>query len=81
MLPPDCEAALLQLDAYRHGELAPEDLQSLREHLDACRRCFSYKLHEEAFLDRLVVAARNGSCPEELRATIYQMVAKESRDN
>lgn len=81
MLPSECETALQQLDAYRRGELAPDDMQSLRSHLDACRRCFSFKLHEEAFLDRLVAAARNSSCPEELRATVYRMIAKESRGN
>jgi anti-sigma factor (TIGR02949 family) len=81
MLPPECESALMQLDAFRRGELANDEMISLRAHLDACRRCFSYNQHEEAFLDRLVTAARNAKCPEELRATIYQMVAKESRDN
>jgi anti-sigma factor (TIGR02949 family) len=81
MLPPECEAALEQLDAFRRGELPPDDMQLLRIHLDACRRCFSYKLHEEAFLDRLVAAARNSTCPEELRATVYRMIAKESRGN
>jgi anti-sigma factor (TIGR02949 family) len=81
MLPPECETALEQLDAFRRGELPPDEMQSLRGHLDACRRCFSFKQHEEAFLDRLVAAARKTSCPEELRATIYQMIAKESRGN
>jgi anti-sigma factor (TIGR02949 family) len=81
MLPPECETALQQLDAFRRGDLPPEEMQSLRGHLDACRRCFSFKLHEEAMLDRLVAAARNSRCPEELRATIYQMIAKETRDN
>ena len=81
MLPPECEMALQQLDAFRRGELPPDDMQSLRMHLDECRRCFSYKLHEDAFLDRLVAAARNSSCPEELRANVYRIIAKESRDN
>ena len=81
MLPPECETALLQLDAFRRGELPPDDMQSLRAHLDACRRCFSFKRHEEALLDRLLSAARNSTCPEELRATVYRMITKESRDN
>ncbi len=81
MLPPECESALEQLDAYRRGELSSDDLRTLRGHLDACRRCFSFERHEVAFLDRLVAAARNSSCPDEVRATIYQMIAKESRDN
>jgi anti-sigma factor (TIGR02949 family) len=81
MLPPECEMALQQLDAFRRGELPADDMQSLRMHLDECRRCFSYKLHEEAFLDRLVAAARSATCPEELRASVYRIIAKESRDN
>lgn len=81
MMSPECETALQQLDALRRGELDTAELLSLRDHLEACRRCFSFKKHEEAFLDRLLAATRNSTCPEELRSTIYQMIAKESRDN
>ena len=81
MLPPECETAIQQLDAFRRGELPAEEMLSMRGHLAACRRCFAFQQHEEAFLDRLLAAARNCSCPEELRATIYRMIAKESRDN
>lgn len=81
MLPPECETVLQQLDAFRRGELPAGDMQLMRGHLEACRRCFSFKCHEEAFLDRLVATAQHCSCPEELRATIYRMIAKESRDN
>lgn len=81
MLPTDCQAALEQLDSMRRGELSSGELQLLLAHLDNCLRCHAYKRHEEAFLERLITAARNATCPEELRATIYQMIAKESRDN
>jgi hypothetical protein len=81
MLPPECESALLQLDAFRRGELPDSDMQSLRMHLAECRRCFAFNRHEAAFLDRLITAAKSCTCPEELRATIYSMIAKESRDN
>jgi hypothetical protein len=81
MLPPECETALLQLDAFRRGELSPSQIDVLQGHLDACRRCFAFNSHEAAFLDRLVAAARSCTCPEDVRATIYLMIAKESRDN
>lgn len=81
MLPPECETALQQLDAFRRGELPADEMESMRGHLAACRRCLAFKRHEEAFLDRLVTAAQNCSCPDELRATIYRMIVKESRDN
>lgn len=81
MLPPECEAALQQLDAFRRGELAASDLHSLQMHLEECRRCYAFNRHESAFLDRLITAARHSRCPEELRANVYQMLAKESRDN
>lgn len=81
MLPPECESAILQLDAYRRGELADPEMTSLRTHLEECRRCLAFNQHESAFLERLLTAARNSTCPEELRATIYRMIAKESRDN
>jgi Putative zinc-finger len=81
MLPPECESALLLLDAFRRGDLPADEMQSLRGHLAECRRCFAFNQHEAAFLDRLITAARSCTCPEELRATIYRMIAKESRDN
>jgi DNA-binding FrmR family transcriptional regulator len=81
MLPPDCEAALDQLDAFRRGELDAGDMLSLQHHLEECRRCYAFNQHEAAFLDRLISAARNCSCPDELRAAVYQIIAKESRDN
>jgi hypothetical protein len=81
MLPPECETALQQLDAFRRGELADDEMASMRGHLEACRRCLAFKQHEEAFLERLLTAAKNCNCPDGLRATIYQMIAKESRDH
>lgn len=81
MLPPECESAIDQLDDYRRGELTSDAMQSLRQHLEECRRCLAFNQHEEAFLQRLLGAARNSTCPEELRANIYRMIAKESRDN
>jgi hypothetical protein len=81
MLSTECQAALDQLDAMRRGELSGGELQTLMAHLDSCLRCHAYERHEAAFLDRLITAARNATCPDDLRATIYQMIAKESRDN
>jgi len=81
MIPPECEMAIQQFDAFRRGELAPGELLSLRNHLDTCRRCYAFQRHENAFLERLLTATRNARCPEELRATISQLVARESRGN
>jgi hypothetical protein len=79
-LPAECEAALAQLDAWRRGVLPVTEVASMQQHLDACRCCLSYKHHEDALLDRLSNAARNCCCPDELRAAILQMIAKDSRD-
>lgn len=79
-LPAECEAALAELDALRRGTLPASEVASMQRHLDACLHCSTYKLHEEAFLDRLAGAARKHSCPEQLRATISQLLAKEARD-
>ena len=81
MLPPECETALAQFDAFRRGELPTAELDSLQRHLDECRRCYSHKRHEDAFLERLLVATRNARCPEELRQSVMQMLAKASNDN
>ena len=81
MLPPECESALAQFDALRRGELLVHELDSLQRHLAECRRCYSYKRHEDAFLERLLSTTRNARCPEELRQSVMQLLAKESRDN
>jgi len=81
MLPAECEMAIQQLDALRRGEIAADELLTLREHLDACRRCYTIQCHEDAFLERLLLVTRNTRCPEELRVTIARMIARESRDN
>ena len=80
MLPAECETALAQLDEYRRGTLPSNEVATMQRHLDACRACLVYKVHEEALLDRLSNAARNCSCPDELRATILRLVATGSRD-
>jgi len=79
-LPPDCEAALAQLDAFRRGELPTNELASMQRHLDACRHCLAQHHHEKALLDRLANATRNCICPDELRASITQMVNEAARD-
>ncbi len=78
MLPPECEAALAQLDAFRRGELPADELESMQQHLAECRRCLAHKHHEDAFLQRLAKITRDG-CPEPLRITITQLIAKETR--
>ncbi len=80
-LPAECETALAQLDAWRRGTLPAEELASMQTHLDACRRCLSYKCHEDALLDRLSNAKHNCCCPDELRAAIMQIIATGSRDD
>ncbi|MGH7583374.1 MAG: zf-HC2 domain-containing protein [Gemmatimonadales bacterium] len=81
MIPPECEMAIQQFDAFRRGELAPRELVSLRSHLDTCRRCYAFHRHENAFLERLLAATRNARCPEQLRTDITRLIAKESRGN
>jgi hypothetical protein len=81
MLPPDCESALAQFDALRRGELPAAELDSLQRHLDGCRRCYSHKKHEDAFLERLLETTRRARCPEELRESVMRMIAKASNGN
>lgn len=81
MLPPECEAALAELDAYRRGELPASEVESIQRHLEACIHCSTYKLHEEAFLDRLASVARTTCCPDALRSTISQMLIQDVREH
>ena len=79
-LPPECEAALAQRDAFRRGELPAAEVAAMQRHLDACCHCLARHHHEQAFLDRLAGAAKNCCCPDELRTTIAQMVSEATHD-
>ncbi len=79
-LPPECEAALRQLDALRRGELSALETASLHQHLAACRRCLRVKEFEDAFLERLRAAGLTEQCPETLREKIRAQCADGTRD-
>lgn len=71
-LPMDCQAALERLDAYRRGELSPEEAVGLRAHLDRCRKCLCIEQHERALVERLRAAGNGCCCPEKLRERIVK---------
>ncbi len=79
-LPPECQAALLQLDAYRRGELDTGEQDVFLRHLEDCAYCLCMERYERAFLERLRATTTSHICPDELRARISEQLVREARD-
>ncbi len=79
-LPPDCQAVLDHLDALRRGDLPPADVETLRRHLDGCKRCLCVEKYEQAFLARLKAATQHCSCPEPLRQRVIEQTVQPPRE-
>jgi len=70
----DCSRARLQLYQYLDGEMEPDDLPKIREHLDKCGPCLA-----EYDLDQMLKALVRRSCacesaPTELRMQIMARI-------
>ena len=69
--PLDCEAVVRRLWAYLDGELSPETMEAVREHLATCAACFPHAEFHRAFLAQLSRAPRpEHSDPERLRTRL-----------
>ena len=70
----DCSRARLQLYEYLDGEMAPEDIDKIREHLAHCGPCL-----QEYDLDQTLKALIRRSCsceaaPRQLRTQILARI-------
>lgn len=73
----DCREAAEELDAFVRGELPLSDAERMQQHLDDCRGCSDVARLEQAFRDRLRRAGTSCNCPDELRAKIEAMIARQ----
>lgn len=71
-----CEDALAELEAYLDGELAPERLAGIREHLVACYPCTGRVTFEEQ-LRAIVRRECVEGAPESLVERIRQVLASD----
>ena len=79
-LPSECQAALVQLDAYRQGEMSVDDQAAFLRHLEECAYCLCMDRYERAFLERVRATTRTKTCPDQLRARISEQLVREARD-
>ncbi len=71
-----CRGVMEQLWDYLDGELPPERMQALADHLALCQRCYPQYRFQFAFLESL--ARKRGVAPgpsEELMRQVRQLIS------
>jgi anti-sigma factor (TIGR02949 family) len=66
----DCDAVMRQLWDYLDGELTPERMEAIREHLAMCGRCQPHAQFERTFLSALARTRREHSNPAEIATRV-----------
>jgi anti-sigma factor (TIGR02949 family) len=75
--PIDCTAAARQLWDCLDGELTPERMHLVHEHLSACERCFPHYDFGRVFLDALASTRSESAAPSGLRQRIVLALREE----
>jgi anti-sigma factor (TIGR02949 family) len=77
--PIDCAEVMERLYEYIDGELdAPDLVERIRAHLEACERCYPHYRFEKAFL-RFLAEQRVRGVPPELRRRVFERILEEER--
>lgn len=71
-----CQDAVRVLYEYLDGELTDVPEDEVREHFEACRRCFPHLKLEEAFRAAVQRASRGECAPPELRAKLMSLLSE-----
>ncbi|MEO7966067.1 MAG: zf-HC2 domain-containing protein [Gemmatimonadaceae bacterium] len=66
----DCGKALQKMFDFLDGELSPERMQSVRDHLEGCGPCLDHADFERRFLAALQATREDRTCPAEVRAKV-----------
>jgi len=74
-----CRDALDLIYEYLDGELADVSEEQVRQHFEACRRCFPHLKLEEAFLAAVHRASRGEAAPPELRSRVMSLLSQVDR--
>ena len=73
----NCQDCVKALNPYLDRELSDEDIQQVRQHLDACRGCLHVYQFQESVRRLVRVRCREQVAPESLRARISLSLAIE----
>lgn len=74
----DCTQAMAELDGFLRAELSVDLIDRIQSHLERCGHCRQAGAFERAFRARLEQLDAGRCCPEELRARITALLARET---
>ncbi|HUF26507.1 MAG TPA: zf-HC2 domain-containing protein [Gemmatimonadaceae bacterium] len=66
----DCVSALKELWDFLDGELTPDRLEAIRQHIDICSSCFPHYDFEKTFLEAIAATRPGCSAPDRLKARV-----------
>jgi anti-sigma factor (TIGR02949 family) len=67
-----CEQALRRLDGYLDRELAPEEMDLVRRHLDVCAHCAQDFRYQESVLEEIAAKLRRVHLPDGLADRVFR---------
>ena len=73
-----CEEAAKRVYDYLDGELAEEDAEEIRCHVQQCERCYPMFNWERLFLDALKERADRPEASDELRRRVSKLLDRET---
>jgi anti-sigma factor (TIGR02949 family) len=72
-----CHEALEWLYEFLDGELPDADSRKVDQHFKMCQACYPHLKLEENFRSRLQTAVGEGDCPDDVRARVLDLLARE----
>lgn len=66
----DCGKALQQLFDFLDGELTPERMALVRQHIDGCGHCLEHAEFERRFLEALHATRDRCCCPDTVKSKV-----------
>lgn len=73
-----CEEVVDRLFEYLDGELEDLESQQVKDHLEACKRCYPRAEFERAFLEAVQNAKTGVICPEAVRESVMAALQNEA---
>ena len=73
-----CEEAMARIQEFIDGELDPAEASNVGKHFDVCTRCYPHLKLEEGFRNKVQHALRHPEVPAHLRASVLEMLERET---
>lgn len=74
-----CEEVFRRMDEYLDRELAPQEVERVRAHLETCVACASEYRFEDTLLHDVKSKVRRVAVPDDLRSRIVRQLAAARR--